>query len=36
MMMLPQVMGAAEDEELETADSEQRLTKKQIMYYNRR
>jgi hypothetical protein len=31
-----EVMGAAEDEELETADSEQRLQKTQIRYYNRR
>jgi hypothetical protein len=31
-----EVVGAAEDEELETADSEQRLQKSQIRYYNRR
>ncbi|CAK9195607.1 unnamed protein product [Sphagnum troendelagicum] len=31
-----EVMGAAEDEELEAADSEQRLQKSQIRYYNRR
>jgi len=31
-----EVMGVTEDEELEAADSEQRLQKGQIRYYNRR